>query len=108
MRFERRWPSVGVFRSNEGKDQIVVAAGPIHGTKVEIFDVESEKWTLGKTFCIIGGHGGCVGCAHPPKNLKSPDTPPCRRQGGCAPHGVGPGAKKIFFRILSTKILNFF
>ena len=52
MRFERRWPSVGVFRSNEGKDQIVVAAGPVHGTKVEIFDVESEKWTLGKTFCI--------------------------------------------------------
>ena len=47
MRFERRWPSVGVFRSNEGKDQIVVAAGPVHGTKVEIFDVESEKWTLG-------------------------------------------------------------
>ena len=52
MRFERRWPSVGVFRSNEGKDQIVVAAGPVHGTKVEIFDVESEEWTLGKTFCL--------------------------------------------------------
>ena len=47
MRFERRWPSVGLFRSNEGKDQIVVAAGPIHGTKVEIFDVESEKWSSG-------------------------------------------------------------
>ena len=43
---------------------------------------------------FIDGHGvGVWGCAHPPKNLKSPDTPPCRRQGGCAPHGVGPGAK---------------
>ena len=34
---------------------------------------------------FIDGHGvGVWGCAHPPKNLKSPDTP----------HGVGPGAKK--------------
>ena len=47
MRFERRWPSVGVFRTDEDKDQIVVAAGPVHGTKVEIFDVDSEKWSLG-------------------------------------------------------------
>ena len=46
---------------------------------------------------IIDGHGGgCVGCAHPPKNLKSPDTPPCRRQRGCAPYGVGLSAKKKF------------
>ena len=79
---------------------------------------------------IIDGHGGgCVGCAHPPKNLKSPDTPPCRRQRGCAPYGVGLGAKKIFShpgvgggkknfsaakrrrnfsRIFFTKILKFF
>ena len=69
----------------------------------------NEYILLHLTIMITGGHGGgCVGCAHPPKNLKSPDTPPCRRQGGCAPHGVGPGAKKNFFRILFTKILNFF
>ena len=79
---------------------------------------------------ITDGHGGgCVGCAHPPKNLKSPDTPPCRRQRGCAPYGVGLGAKKNFShpgigggkknfraakrrrnfsRIFFTKILKFF
>ena len=79
---------------------------------------------------LIGGHGGgCVGCAHPPKNLKSPDTPPCRRQRGCAPYGVGLCAKKKFShlgvgggkknfsaakrgqnfsRIFFTKILKFF
>ena len=79
---------------------------------------------------FIDGHGvGVWGCAHPPKNLKSPDTPPCRRQGGCAPHGVGSGTEKKFsppgvgggrnifggakrrrkfFRILFTKILIFF
>ena len=45
---------------------------------------------------IIDGHGvGVWGCAHPPKNLKSPDTPPCRRQGGCAPWCQRP-RRKIF------------
>ena len=48
-------------------------------------------------FHIIDGHGvGVWGCAHPPKNLKSPNTPPCRRHGGCAPQCQRPGRKKIF------------
>ena len=55
---------------------------------------------LGKCFLErmlnIDGHGvGVWGCAHPPKNLKSPDTPPCRRQGGCAPWCQRP-RRKIF------------
>ena len=38
-------------------------------------------WFPGNTKMVIDGHGGgCVGCAHPPKNLKSPDTPPCQSQ----------------------------
>ena len=45
---------------------------------------------------LIDGHGvGVWGCAHPPKNLKLPDTPPCRRQGGCAPWCQRP-RRKIF------------
>ena len=46
---------------------------------------------------IIDGHGvGVWGCAHPPKNQKSPNTPPCRRHGGCAPQCQRPGRKKNF------------
>ena len=49
MRFERRWPSVGAFKTDDGRDQIVVASGPINGNKVEIFDVESGDWILGRS-----------------------------------------------------------
>ena len=47
MRFDRRWPAVGAFKTDDGRDQIVVASGPINGDKVEVFDVKSRKWTLG-------------------------------------------------------------
>ena len=47
MRFERRWLSVGAFKTDDGRDQIVVASGPINGDKVEVFDVKSGEWTLG-------------------------------------------------------------
>ena len=46
------------------------------------------------TNVYTSGHGGgCVGCAPPPKNLKSPDTPTCRRQGGVHPGVKDPGEK---------------
>ena len=35
--------------SDDGRDQIVVASGPIYGDKVEIFDVESGEWILGRS-----------------------------------------------------------
>ena len=47
MRFDKRLPSVGAFKTDDGRDQIVVASGPINGDKVEVFDVKSGEWTLG-------------------------------------------------------------
>ena len=65
--------------------------------------IEIETWPLLtplKSFLFISNsthrwaRWGVCGVCTPPKNLKSPDTPPCQRQGGCAPHGVGHGAEK--------------
>ena len=45
----------------------------------------------------IGGHGvGVWGCAHPPKNLKLPNTPPCQRHGGVHPSVRDPAGKNLF------------
>ena len=65
--------------------------------KIVILAFKSSRVLTTLNITDTDGHGGgCVGCAHPPKNPKSPDTPPCRRQWGCAPYGVGLGAKKNF------------
>ena len=83
-----------------------------HYKIIDNFTLKSSKWNfyaltnlafpitffakLLTSIGVIDGHGvGVWGCAHPPKNLKSPDTPPCRRQGGCAPWCQRP-RRKIF------------